>query len=209
MSRASITVQSVLGLIGALAGLAGSPTGTPGGVHADPAVSIAYRLDPAADDAPGYPMPFPDHTGKNLHKDEVTIPDDVTGRPALLHVSFDPDQRADIDSWHAHKDAIKEAIEGVRIYEIAALSTTYKAFAGIIRGKMKDVLTTDHARETCVTFYTDPESFVDKLGLGTTEVNHIVLLDAQGRIIHAEREAFAPEKLEDLKRALTQSNDAG
>lgn len=202
MSRFSTTVQGVLGLIGALAGLAGSPIGTPGPAHTDPALSIAHRLDPAGSDAPEYPMPFPDHTGKNLHKDEVTIPDDLEGRPALLHVSFDPDQRPDIESWHAHKDAIKDTIEGVRIYELAAISTSYKAFAGIIRGKMKDVLTTEHARETCVTFYTDPDAFADKLGLGTTEVNHVVLLDARGRIVHSEREAFSPKKLDRLAKAL-------
>jgi len=202
------TIKFSLGALGLGASVLSIPLDTTCGQTAA-TTAITAIDDTAADRASPYPMPFPEHTGKNLFKDEITIPEDLEGRPALLHVSFDPEQRPDIDSWHEHTDDIKDAIEGVRIYEVAAISTTYRAFAGIIRGKMKDVLTTEDARETCVTFYTDPEDFAKKLGLDTTEVNHAVLLDARGRIIHAERKGFAPKKLDELVEALKGSKTSG
>lgn len=151
------------------------------------------------------PRVFPTYTGDNLLKEEYTLPDDLRGSPALLHVSFHPDQREDINSWIVRKEQIERAIPDVEIYEVAAVAPRYKAFSGIIRGKMKDVLTTRESRETCITFYTDRDEFIEKVGVETIDKNHVVLLNKHGHIVNHVSEAFSDDKLNALVQSLEQS----
>ncbi len=142
---------------------------------------------------------FPQITAKNLNNEEVTLPDDLAGNPALVLVAFKQRQQINVNTWLDQLELIESTIEGVRVIETPTISgKKWGWMAGFIDGGMRSGIPDPEARARTITLYTDVGTFRQALGLESEDTIYGVLLDEQGAVVEIVEGDFDENKLADL-----------
>jgi ATP10 protein len=142
---------------------------------------------------------FPTITSENLNKDPVTLPDDLSGNPALVLVAYKQKQQFNVNTWLDQLGRIEEAIPGVRVIETPTISSKrWGWMAGFIDGGMRSGIPDIEARARTITLYTDIKAFNQALGIEDVETIYAVLLDEKGQVLTIEPGDFSLEKMDRL-----------
>ncbi|MEQ9206451.1 MAG: hypothetical protein RLN78_03710 [Phycisphaerales bacterium] len=146
---------------------------------------------------------FPQITAKNLNGDEITLPDDLSGNPALVLVAFKQRQQINVNTWLDRLELIESTIEGVRVIETPTISgKKWGWMAGFIDGGMRSGIPDPEARARTITLFTDVGAFREALGIETEDSIHAVMLDGQSRVTRIVAGDFDTTKLESLVESL-------
>ncbi|MEO1585097.1 MAG: hypothetical protein AAFR96_11085 [Planctomycetota bacterium] len=143
----------------------------------------------------GDTLVFPRVEARNLLDEDVVLPDALAGAPALVHVAFYQRQQLQINTWLARNEAIEGAIEGLRIVETPTMKRGWALIAGQIDNWMRSGIPTDDGRARTISMFVDTEKFRRALDLPSDEVNYVLLLDEQGRLLHVEEGVYDETKL--------------
>lgn len=145
---------------------------------------------------------FPTITAENLNREQVTLPDDLSGNPALILVAYKQRQQTNVNTWLDRMDEIEAAIPGVRIIESPTISSgRWGWMAGFIDGGMRSGIPDSEARARTITLYTDVSLFNQALMIEDTDTIYTVLLDAEGEVVKVLEGDFSNEKLRELSDA--------
>lgn len=144
---------------------------------------------------------FPTVEGRNLLKENLVLPEALAGRPALVHVAFYQRQQLQINTWLARNEDFTTAIEDLRIIETPTMKRGWAVIAGQIDNWMRSGIEGDEARGRTISLFVDTEKFRDALALPTDDINYVLLLDEQGRVLHREEGVFDDAKLARIVQA--------
>ena len=124
---------------------------------------------------------FPAISGSNLNKEEVKMPDNVLGKPALFLVGYVQDTQFDIDRWLIGLD-MKEV--DVVAYELPAIAGMFprmfstKIDNGMRRGIPKELW------GGVITIYKDGEKVQQFTGNENPNNARVMFVDAKGKIVY-------------------------
>lgn len=142
---------------------------------------------------------FPRIESKDLNGDEVTLPDDLAGNPALVLVAFKQGQQTNVNTWLDQLETIEAGIEGLRVIETPTISgKKWGWMAGFIDNGMRSGIPDPEARARTITLFTDVGDFREALGLESADTIYGVLLDEQSRVVDVVEGDFSQEKFQRL-----------
>lgn len=146
---------------------------------------------------------FPTITAENLNREQVTLPDDLAGNPALILVAYKQRQQTNVNTWLDRMDEIQAAIPGVQIIETPTISSgKWGWMAGFIDGGMRSGIPDPEARARTITLYTDVSLFNQALMIEDTDTIYAVLLDEKGEVVGRVEGDFTRDRLEQLVDAI-------
>ncbi len=146
---------------------------------------------------------FPTITAENLNKEEITLPTDLAGNPALILVAYKQQQQTNVNTWLDRMDEIQTAIPGVQIIETPTISSgRWGWMAGFIDGGMRSGIPDPDARARTITLYTDVSLFNQALMIEDTDTIYAVLLDEAGEVVTTIEGDFTEEKISMLAGSL-------
>ena len=147
-------------------------------------------------------MQFPNVSGSNLQRQQLTLPQDFQGERNLVFVAFEQWQQTQVDTWIPFARQLEESYPAVRYYElptIRRLNTLARTFINEgMRAGIPDLV----ARERTITLYLDKKRFREALQLPGEDDIYVLLLDRQGRVLWRAEGAFTPDKGESLASAI-------
>jgi hypothetical protein len=139
---------------------------------------FGLSVTPAVAPAP-VGLTLPSVTGHALSREQVTFPDDLAGRPAVLLVAYRRGTQADVYRWTAFLEA--KAPRTAR-YEVPAIANIiWRPMAGWIDSGMRGGVP-KAAWSSVVTLYDDASKLRDFLGDYGGYTTHVVLLDKAGKV---------------------------
>ncbi len=155
--------------------------------------TAAFDRDPTGE-------PFPSVRGRSLQGEEIRLPEDLAGTPAILLVGYDQDAQFDADRWLY---GLLQADLDSAIYEVPTLPGLFpSAFAGTIDDGMRSGIP-EEDWSTVVTLYgSDASPVVTLTGNERRRNMRVLLLDATGRVVWFHDRGFSAGKLIELERAV-------
>ena len=180
--RRALIIIAVLGLVAAAVGLAGCKSTYP-------------RREPVGER-------FPSVVGTSLADDEVRIPEDVAGAPALLLVGFDMDTQFDLDRWLLGLTESGVASR-IAVREVPTIPGMIPGmFSGFIDGGMRKGIPQEDWGAV-VTVYGDGDEIARFLGNDVPLPGRIVLLDAEGKVAFFHDDGYSVGTLKRLEAVLS------
>lgn len=138
-------------------------------------------------------------SGEALDGTPVTIPDDLLGEPALLIFGYVHKSQFDIDRWLIGLDMTKVTIP---IYELPAIKNPFAGwFKDRIDQSMRDGIPRELWRDV-ITIYEDGDKIQKYTGNITPKNGRIVLIDAQGTVVHFYDRGFSVAALNELNEKI-------
>jgi len=142
---------------------------------------------------------FPSVTGESLKGEEVRIPEDLAGAPAVLLVGYAQEAQFDADRW------ILGLIQGgvtTRLMELPTIDGLMPAlFSGRIdEGMRRGIPNEDWA--SVVTVYGDADKIVAFTGNEVPNNIRVLLLDSKGKVTWHHDRGYSAGKLMELKAAI-------
>ena len=135
---------------------------------------------------------FPDVTGSSLEGDEVALPGDLAGRPAVLLVGYEQRTQFDIDRWFL---GLLQADIDARLVEVPTIPGLLPTIAS---GWIDDGMRSGIPREdwgAVVTLYGGAaEPVVAMTGNERGRLTRVVVLDADGRVVWFDDEGYSARK---------------
>jgi hypothetical protein len=142
---------------------------------------------------------FPRITAENLNREPVTLPDDLSGNPALVLIAYKREQQLNVNTWLDRMGEIEEAIPGVQIIETPTISSgRWGWMAGFIDGGMRSGIPDTDARGRTITLYTSVSLFNQALNIESVDTIYAVLLDADGEVVEMVEGDYTESKLDTL-----------
>lgn len=137
--------------------------------------------------------------GEALDGTPVSIPEDFAGQPTLLLFGFVHKSQFDIDRWLIGLDMTDTK---VAVYEIPTLKGMFPdMFSTFIDNAMREGIPKEIWKGV-VTVYADGDDVQRFTGNKTPKNSRVMLLDAQGKVIHFYDRGFSVEALNDVRAKL-------
>ena len=168
------------------------------------------RRDNAPGSTPASPvgLPFPSVGGTALSGENVRLPDDLAGAPAVLLVAYQRMAQADVSSWLEFLAAREPDLTVFEVPTIPALA--FRAWASWIDSGMRKGVP-EALWPRVVTLYRDGGPVREFLGHSDFVGAVVVLLDAGGVVRWFGHGGFTPERggdlLDELQRLTEQPPD--
>lgn len=138
-------------------------------------------------------------SGETLEGMPVTIPDDLAGQPALLIFGYVHKSQFDIDRWLIGLDMTKP---NVAVYELPALKNPFAGwFSERIDNSMREGIPREIWQDV-ITIYADGDKVQRYTGNQTPKNARIVLVDAQGMVMHFYDRGFSVSALNALNASI-------
>jgi hypothetical protein len=141
---------------------------------------------------------------KTLAKNELTLPQDMAGKPTVICIAFEGDAQTLIDTWAAPILA-KYPDGAVNYYEIPMINWGYKFARGMIDGGMRGGVP-EKLHNNVATYYGSLGGYKKTLLIDDTKTAYLFLLDKTGVIQYVADNAADTEKLTALYAAIAQIN---
>ena len=125
------------------------------------------------------PTRFPELALRDLTGRERPSPAVFDGTWNVVFVAFRRNQQVVIDEWVGRLDPLPE---GVRVWEVPALSGMWSLARGMIDGGMAVGVGSREVQERTVTYYGDLGRVTGPLGIASRSVVTVLLLDANGAV---------------------------
>jgi hypothetical protein len=180
------TLRVLVGVLGALTLTGCIPAGINSPVQSSGATGVA----------------FPDVVGIDLEGDQVSLPGGFAGRRNLVAVAFERDQQAVVDTWITAVEPLLARDRDLRLYEVPTIYESSALFRLWINNGMRAGIPDPAARRRTVTVYLDRKRFTAALAIPDTRDVHLLLLEADGRIVWRTTGPADDEKLAALADAL-------
>jgi len=142
---------------------------------------------------------FPTVTGTALDGATVELPTHVLGAPAVLLVAYQRKTQGDVDRWLAFLDARHPEVARLELPTIT--SAVWRPLAGWIDSGMRRGVP-QRLWSQVVTLYADARTVRDFVGDSGRPVTHVVVLDAEGRVVWAANGGFSTSSAETLTDVL-------
>ena len=181
-----ITLRVLVGVLGALTLTGCIPPGINSPVQSSGATGVA----------------FPDVVGIDLEGEQVSLPGGFAGRRNLVAVAFERDQQAVVDTWITAMEPLLARDRDLRLYEVPTIYESSVLFRLWVNNGMRAGIPDPAARRRTVTVYLDRERFTTALAIPDTREVHLLLLEADGRIVWRTTGPADDEKLAALADAL-------
>jgi hypothetical protein len=131
---------------------------------------------------PSSPMIFPRVTARNLEGRTVDIPAGLSGTYNLLVLAFKRDHQYPIKTWMPHFAKLESDYLGLEVWEVAALSRSYRIWRGAIDSGMRAGVPDPRARRHTLTAYVDVRGLQRALNLQDLDDIHLFLLGQSGSV---------------------------
>lgn len=138
---------------------------------------------------------FPKVTGTALDGTTVELPTHVLGEPAVLLVAYQRKTQQDVDRWLAFLDARHPEV--VRFELPTITSPVWRPLAGWIDSGMRRGVPRRMWSQV-VTLYADARTVRDFVGDSGRPETHVVVLDADGRVVWTADGGFSTQSAETL-----------
>jgi hypothetical protein len=132
---------------------------------------------------------LPTLRGRDLTGHGVRLPDATRGKVTLLSMGFSYESRFPVEAWTNRFRADFGADRRVNFYEIPMIGGMGKLARGFIDGGMRKS-TPKELQDNVVTVYDDVSTWKKRMADPGGDVAHVVLLDAQGRVVERHTGAF-------------------
>lgn len=139
---------------------------------------------------------FPSISGKALDGTVVTAPASFKGQPTVLLIGYLQKAQFDIDRWIL---GLLQADVKVRIVELPTIAGMMPEMVqGFIdNGMRRGIPKEDWA--SVITIYEDAHKIIEVIGNENPQNAHVVLLDAEGRIIWSADRGYSAAQILELK----------
>jgi hypothetical protein len=151
---------------------------------------------------PPGPMIFPRVTARDLEGQTVEIPAGLSGTVNLVVLAFKRDHQYPIETWMPHFARLESDHPGFEVWEVPALSRSYRIWRGAIDGGMGAGVPDPHARRHTLTAYVDVRGLQRALKLPDLDEIHLFLLDQSGSVRWQGHGAYNEATLAALTAAL-------
>ena len=144
--------------------------------------------------------PFPATVGTTLEGDEVRLPEDALGSPAVLLLGYAQDAQFDADRWLY---GLLQAELDVRILELPTIPGLFpSAFAGSIDSGMRSGIPAEDWSSVLTVYGGAAKGLVAFTGNQRPRNIRVLLLDPEGRVAWFHDRGFSAGKLLELGQQL-------
>lgn len=147
-------------------------------------------------------MIFPPVSGKNLLRENKSLPRDFIGRVNLLFVAFEQWQQSEVDTWGPFAGELENEFEGLAYYELPTIQSRNTLYQMFINEGMRAGIPNQKSRERTITLYLDKNGFREALEMPDEAHIYILLVDREGRVYSCARGVYTPEALAVLQQTL-------
>jgi hypothetical protein len=132
---------------------------------------------------------LPTLRGRDLTGHGVRLPDATRGKVTLVSMGFSYESRFPVEAWTNRFRADFGADRRVNYYEVPMIGGMGKLARGFIDGGMRKS-TPKELQDNVVTVYDDVSEWKKRMGDPGGDVAHVLLLDAQGRVVERHTGMF-------------------
>jgi hypothetical protein len=147
-------------------------------------------------------MQFPQLKARDLEGRTVQLPGGLDGSSNLVVLAFRRDHQYPIETWLPHFARLEEGFPGLEVWEVPALSRSYRIWRSVIDGGMRAGISEPRVRRHTLTTYTDLRVLQRALDLPDLDEICLFLLDRSGRIRWRGQGAYSEVTLAALTAAL-------
>lgn len=144
------------------------------------------------------PARFPSITAYSLAKTKLDLPSGFAGQFDLLLISFQPEQRKQINSWMPVAQALQHTHFNFRWYQLPVSSTELWIFRWWDNSSMRSDETDPETWPWIVPLYVDKNSFRHSLQIPGEMQISVLLVDRQGNVLWRAEGPMTPEKRDSL-----------
>ncbi len=145
---------------------------------------------------------FPEIQARSLERERYDLPGEFEGRLNVAVVAFRREQQQLVDTWLPFLLALEADHDGLRVYEIPAISQRWTPARWFIDGGMAVGIGDRDACARTLTSYTDVGRVQRALGLRDDATIATVLTGRDGRITWMATGAFTDQAGDQLSAAL-------
>lgn len=145
---------------------------------------------------------FPEIQARSLERERYDLPGEFEGRLNVAVVAFRREQQQQVDTWLPFLLSLEAGHDGLRVYEIPAISRRWAPARWFIDSGMAVGIADREACARTLTSYTDVGLVQRALGLRDGATIAVVLTDRDGRITWMSTGAFTERAGEELRAAL-------
>ena len=150
-------------------------------------------------------MKFPQIVAENLNKEEVVVPDKLTGNPKLLIVAFQQWHQRLVDSWIPTAEMLMKLHPSFDFYELPTIRQMNFVYRRFLDGGMRAGIPSKDTRRRTITLYIDKEPFKEALGITSEETIYLFLIDSEGLVLWQSDSEITREKALSLGDAIKQT----
>ena len=125
---------------------------------------------------------LPTLRGRDLTGHGVRLPDATRGKVTLVSMGFSYESRFPVEAWTNRFRADFAADRRVNFYEVPMIGGMGKLARGFIDGGMRKS-TPQELQDNVITVYDDVSAWKKRMNHPGGDVAHVLLLDAQGRVV--------------------------
>ncbi len=144
-------------------------------------------------------MRFPNVSGHNLDREQITFPDDFAGQYNFVLIAFQQWQQADINTWLPFVHAQVSKHDEVTYYEFPVIQSRNMLARWFINEGMRAGIPDPVSRRQTVTLYLDKSTFRSELEIETEQDIVVLLVDRSGKVLARSQGKFTPEKAAALR----------
>lgn len=148
------------------------------------------------------PAVFPPLTSYNLARAKVRLPADFIGQLDLLLISFQPEQRTQIDTWMPLAQAFQHTNFNFRWYRLPVSSRENFIFRWWDDSSMRSDESDPETWPWIVPLYVDQDSFRHSLQIPSDHQIAVLLINKQGKVLWRSTGTLTPEKRDSLTAAV-------
>ncbi len=126
---------------------------------------------------------FPPVTSYSLDKQKVSLPGGLEGQTDLLLLSFEPEQKKDIDTWLPAAQALQHMNFKFRYYQLPISSKENILFRWWETSSLRSDETDPETWHWIVPLFVDRKPFLDDLQIPDEKHVVVLLVDRQGHVL--------------------------
>lgn len=150
------------------------------------------------------PVTFPTITSYSLDKQKITLPGEMAGQTDLLIISFEPEQKKDVDSWLPAAQALQHSNFQFRYYELPISGKENFIFRWWETSSMRSDETDPVMWQWIVPLYVDRQQFRKDLDIPNEKQVVVLLVDRQGHVLWRSSGPMTQDKRSSLMAAASQ-----
>lgn len=145
---------------------------------------------------------FPPITAYSLDKQKITLPDGLAGQTDLLVISFEPEQRKDVESWLPAAQALQHTNFQFRYYQVPVSGRENILFRWWETSSLRSDETDPESWPWIVPIFVDRQKFLQDLQIPDEKQVMVLLVDRQGHLLWRATGAMTQEKRASLMAAV-------
>jgi hypothetical protein len=141
-------------------------------------------------------------TARDLEGRTVEVPEGLSGAFNLVVLAFQREHQFPIETWMPHFAKLAKDFTGLEVWEVPALSRSYRIWRRAIDGGMRAGIPDPHVRRHTLTSYLNLGDIQRALGLVDLNDIHLFLLDRTGDVLWQGHGGYSETTLGALTVAL-------